>query len=510
MKRVFTMCLTVLMVIFCIPSTAKAAGGATTITVKADKTAPNPGDTVNFDVMLGAVTNLGGLDFKLSIPAGLTIIEDSLTMQAGLKDILKSDGDIIPPSGKNDYMWCYSVGAEGYTANTEVCILSFSCTVDADAALEGKTVSLTVGQCFENATGMDFDDIAAAVVPAVVTVEKAAVVVSGVTLSQSALSIKAGDSFLLTAAVEPANADNKSVSWSSSEDSVASVTADGTVTAVKPGTAVITVTTVDGGKTASCTVTVSCDHVLSKTEAVEASCETAGNIEHYTCNICGKTFADAAGQTELTDVAIAAKGHTGDEWMEDETDHWKICSVCGKEFGRAVHAYNWVVDVAATEDTEGIQHEECVCGVKRSENTVLPKLHHVHTGIQRVGAVAATCSSMGNVEYWTCSSAECAGRYFSDSACQNEVESVITWMDPENHVYESESDPDCNLCGYRRTVTDPENTDNSSSNGDDQAVPAVSPKTGETHLSAYLIWTMAVCAAVAAGLSVYKKRKSCK
>lgn len=522
MKRVLTMCFAVLMVLFCTPSTVKAAGGVTTITVTADKTTLHPGDTVNFDVKLGAVTNLGGLDFKLSIPAGLTIMEDSLTMQAGLKDILKSDGDIIPPSGQNDYMWCYSVGAEGYTASTEVCILSFSCTVDANAVLEGKTVSLTVGQCFENAMGTNYDDIAATVVPAAVTVEKATVAVSGVTLSQAALSMKAGETSVLTAVVEPANADNRSVSWSSSDPSVVSVGTDGTVTAVKPGSGVITVTTADGGKTAACTVTVSCDHVLNKIAAVEADCENAGNIEHFACGLCGKTFADAAGQTEITNVTAPAKGHTGEEWLKDETDHWKVCSTCGKEFGKAAHTYSWVVDVAATEDMEGIQHEECVCGVKRSENTVLPKLHHVHTGIEHHGAVAATCSSMGNVEYWTCSSAECAGKYYSDDSCQNEIASIITLVDPENHVYENASDPDCNLCGYRRSIADQGNAggtgdsqDNSgnvgnSNSGDSgNSTGQVSPKTGETDLSAYLIWGMAVCAAVAAGLTLYKK-KFCK
>jgi uncharacterized protein YjdB len=59
----------------------------------------------------------------------------------------------------------------------------------------------------------------------------------------------------LTARVSPDNAINKDVSWSSSDESVATVS-DGVVTALKPGVAVITVTTEDGGKTASCDVRV--------------------------------------------------------------------------------------------------------------------------------------------------------------------------------------------------------------------------------------------------------------
>ena len=60
----------------------------------------------------------------------------------------------------------------------------------------------------------------------------------------------------LDAAVSPSNAANKKVKWSSSNTSIAKVDASGYVTGLKPGTATITVTTVDGGKTASCKVKV--------------------------------------------------------------------------------------------------------------------------------------------------------------------------------------------------------------------------------------------------------------
>jgi uncharacterized protein YjdB len=56
--------------------------------------------------------------------------------------------------------------------------------------------------------------------------------------------------------VTPADASNKAVSWSSSNTAVAKVDQSGKVTAVKAGTATITVTTDDGKKTASCVVTV--------------------------------------------------------------------------------------------------------------------------------------------------------------------------------------------------------------------------------------------------------------
>ncbi|MBQ9548074.1 MAG: Ig domain-containing protein [Bacteroidales bacterium] len=77
-----------------------------------------------------------------------------------------------------------------------------------------------------------------------------------VTLNKTSTTIYVGSTETLTATVTPADATNKTVTWTSSDTSVATVSSSGVVTAVGRGTAVITATTVDGGYTASCTVTV--------------------------------------------------------------------------------------------------------------------------------------------------------------------------------------------------------------------------------------------------------------
>jgi len=79
--------------------------------------------------------------------------------------------------------------------------------------------------------------------------------VTGVTLNSSTITVSVGQSTPLTATISPSNATNKNLSWTSSSNSVATVS-NGTVTGVSAGTATITVTTADGGHTASCTVTV--------------------------------------------------------------------------------------------------------------------------------------------------------------------------------------------------------------------------------------------------------------
>ena len=80
--------------------------------------------------------------------------------------------------------------------------------------------------------------------------------VTGVSLNESSITLDVGGSKTLTATVAPENATNKKVRWTSDNETVATVSEDGVVTAVAGGTAVITATTHDGLFTATCTVTV--------------------------------------------------------------------------------------------------------------------------------------------------------------------------------------------------------------------------------------------------------------
>ena len=89
------------------------------------------------------------------------------------------------------------------------------------------------------------------------TVTPEIVPVSQITLNKAETSISVGNSETLTATVAPENATVKALTWASSNEDVAIVAPDGTVTAVKVGTATITATAVDGsGKSAVCKVTV--------------------------------------------------------------------------------------------------------------------------------------------------------------------------------------------------------------------------------------------------------------
>ena len=132
------------------------------------------------------------------------------------------------------------------------------------------------------------------------------VAVTGVTLDQTSLTLEAGQTAQLTATVQPVNADDQAVTWSSSDNNVVSVDATGKITANAKGSATITVTTADGGKTATCTVTVT---------------EPAAPIEVTAIALKASTTI-AIGDTEtLTVTYTPADANTGKAltWKSDNT-----------------------------------------------------------------------------------------------------------------------------------------------------------------------------------------------
>lgn len=144
--------------------------------------------------------------------------------------------------------------------------------------------------------------------PVSVTTAAKTVNVTSITLSSTTMNLEVGQTGTLTATVTPDNATNKTVTWTTSNDKVATV-ANGVVTAVGKGTA--TITAAADGKTATCTVTVKVPaHKLTETKAVPATCTEDGTEAYWTCSVCKKMFADKDGKKEIkAPVKVAALGH---------------------------------------------------------------------------------------------------------------------------------------------------------------------------------------------------------
>ena len=117
-----------------------------------------------------------------------------------------------------------------------------------------------------------------------VTGVKRVINVSSVALDKTTVNLKKGETVKLNATIAPADADNKEVTYTSSNSAVAKVDNTGLVTAIASGEAVITVTTKDGSKTASCKVTVA-----KETEplAITVTSKISGNDYTFTANATG-------------------------------------------------------------------------------------------------------------------------------------------------------------------------------------------------------------------------------
>ena len=238
---------------------------------------PTPSGTgIVFDGTEGTVYGNVELQKDLEIKSGETLtLDDGASLNAGnhnvivdggtlgegfnLGDSVKYTPDIQTeslPNGTEGTSYSQTLMATGTTPITWS--IESGGTLPAGLQLENGVITgtpTTAGTSTftvkaENSYGSDSKKLS-------ITInESATISVTGVSLDQSALTITEGDTVPLTATVEPSNATNKGVTWSSSAENVATVDANGNVTAVGAGTATITVTTEDGSFTAKCTVTV--------------------------------------------------------------------------------------------------------------------------------------------------------------------------------------------------------------------------------------------------------------
>ena len=163
-------------------------------------------------------------------------------------------------------------------------------------------------------------------------------------------------------------------------------------------------------------------HITAKTEAVQATCTTAGNIEYWYCSDCGKYFSDEKGTTEIADAnndgvidindtVVAATGH-------NMTHHARVEATCTK----AGNIEYWYCETEKKYFSDANGNTEITLA-----QTVIAATGHKMTHHARV---EATCTKAGNIEYWYC---ETEKKYFSDANGNTEITLAQTVIPAAGH-----------------------------------------------------------------------------
>lgn len=334
MKKIVSLVLTLTMLISLLVVPAHAASYGISLT--ADKTTVKKGDQVTFTVSIDKVdVAIGALTLKLFYDsAKLEFVSKEKTDVFSASDL---DFTLQDDATSNWVYYAYMTDGEGQAIGAKSKL--FTATFKVVAATSGSVAPTLECTDFCDA---ELEDLEFTIAPATVTVPQG---VTGVSLDKTTLTLAVNDTGKLTATVTPDNATNKNVTWKSSNTSVATVSADGTVTAKNAGTATITVTTADGGKTATCTVTVvDCKHdgTINHVEAKTATCTATGNIEYWECAKCHTKWSDVGKNTVVTNVTTDKVPHQFTKEVKDaktlktagncmtEAVYYKSCSVCGE------------------------------------------------------------------------------------------------------------------------------------------------------------------------------------
>ena len=224
---------------------------------------------------------------------------------------------------------------------------------------------------------------------------------SKINLNSGSATIEAGTTKSLTATILPTNSTNKTIIWSTSDASIATVSG-GTVTGKKAGTVTITAKTTNG-LTANAQIKVVSGHTFGTwTTTKNATCTQVGTKSRK-CTVCGKTETQTIAKTghkSVTDKAIPATCIT------DGKTEGSHCSVCGavikaQDTIKATgHKFgNWTTIKPATCTESGTQIRKCeTCGATESKSLSAKG----HTEVVDK-AIPATCTTDGKTEGSHCS-----------------------------------------------------------------------------------------------------------
>ncbi|MGM9624762.1 MAG: S-layer homology domain-containing protein [Eubacteriales bacterium] len=343
------------MMITAIPAVAAETSTGTLI-ITADRTNASAGDTIQYTVTLGPITDLDGVQFKMAIPDGLTYVPESGKIPEGLEETLGGNSKAAFNEEKQ-IMIIGTIG--GYTSTVNTVLCTFSCTVD-----EGFGGSAVMDFDYEDSfvfINTKDEDIEMTITTATVIVEVVCDHKNVTTYAANeatceengnveyyicndcnTLLVKENGKYVVTTedkVVIPAlghdyNAVNE-VPATCEEDGVKAHYVcercgklfDSEKVEITEEELVIT----------------AAGHDYALVEEIDATCGKDGVAAHYVCERCGKLFNSDKEEITKDELVITATGeHTySEEWSKNSTYHWHECTVCGavKEDPKEAHIY---------------------------------------------------------------------------------------------------------------------------------------------------------------------------
>lgn len=410
-KRAMALIMTVVMLMSLLVTTASAV--ESNITAEVSNSNPKVGDTIVVTVKNKEMT-VKSFSARIEFDADKLECTDIKGVKNGKDNknayLVDIDDDAVKATAFNYTEKVASATFPGTDDVTYQAGIIFKATFTVKAAGD---FSITLYEDSNGADGHPNDDknpVSCGSIAVTATASVTDIPVESVSLDKTELKLAKGDNAKLTATVLPADATDKTVTWTTSDGKVATVAADGTVTAVGEGIAVITATA--GGKTAQCTVTVvNCLHSSKSFVAAKAAtCTEKGMKAHYKCDNCSALFETATSTTPVpaSTLELSMIDHTFTDVAEKAATctekgnvAYKHCSTCGKN-------YDAEGKLLTTVETDALGHD-----------------------MTFMSAVPATCKDTGTKAYFHC---ERCTKNFVDQNGQKELTDLTTAKDPTNHA----------------------------------------------------------------------------
>ncbi len=257
MNRIIALMLSVLLLVGCLSGVAVSAAGNVEMTVKADKTEVKRGEEVNFTVSINTNgTEIGAVEAHIPVDeavfeyvSGAKGAAGSANFNLGKVNYKDADDEVVCALTR------YDDGDPKFVApNVAVngVVFTFKLKAKADAAIGSYNFNLSDSSIVAQNSSSGTVNLSFAKTGATVGV---VVPLTGISISDTAITLNKGETKALSVTFNPVDAgQGRTVTWTSGRPSVATVSDDGVVTAVAPGTA--TITAKCGSYSKTCKVTV--------------------------------------------------------------------------------------------------------------------------------------------------------------------------------------------------------------------------------------------------------------